>query len=218
MLLTIYQSFIYGLMYLFYQSYPIAFGDVRGWSQQLSSLALLGIIIGVVIGTIVVVVYNETYFKQQLEASHGAFEPEARLPLMILGGLLVPIGLFWYAWTSDPSIPWPSEVCASILIGWGMYTIFIQCFTYIVDCYTAVANSAMAANGAIRSVFGAAFPLFAGHMYRGLGVPWSTTILAFLSLIMVPVPVTFWYFGQRIRAWSKATKAESAQVTAKPGA
>ncbi|TVY79772.1 Citrinin biosynthesis cluster MFS transporter mrr1 [Fusarium oxysporum f. sp. cubense] len=206
-LLTIYQSFIYGLMYLFYQSYPIAFGDVRGWSQQFSSLALLGIIIGVVVGTITVVAYNETYFKRQLRANEGAFEPEARLPLMIFGGLLVPIGLFWYAWTSNPSIPWPSEVCAGILIGWGMYTIFIQCFTYIVDCYTIMANSAMAANGALRSVFGAAFPLFAGSMYRGLGVPWSTSILAFLSLVMVPVPIIFWYYGQRIRAWSKGAKA-----------
>ncbi|GJC88549.1 citrinin biosynthesis cluster MFS transporter mrr1 [Colletotrichum liriopes] len=205
-LLTIYQSFIYGLMYLFYQSYPIAFGVVRGWNQQLSSVALLGIILGVVIGTFTVVVYNETYFKRQLKVNRGAFEPEARLPLMIFGGLLVPMGLFWYAWTSNPSIPWPSEVCAGILIGWGMYTIFIQCFTYIVDCYTIMANSAMAANGALRSVFGAAFPLFAGSMYRGLGVPWSTSILAFLSLVMVPVPIIFWYYGQRIRAWSRGAK------------
>ncbi|PVH75706.1 polyamine transporter 4 [Cadophora sp. DSE1049] len=205
-LLTIYQSFIYGLMYLFYQSYPIAFGQVRHWDQALSSLALLGIVIGVAIGTVVVVVHNQTSFKRTYQSNHGIFEPEARLPLMILGGCLVPAGLFWYAWTSNPSVPWQSEVCAGILIGWGMYTIFIQCFTYIIDCYTDMANSAMAANGAVRSIFGAAFPLFAGAMYRNLGVPWATSLLGFLSLAMVPVPVAFWYYGARIRAWSKGAR------------
>ncbi|KAG4411237.1 hypothetical protein IFR04_015629 [Cadophora malorum] len=206
-LLTIYQSFIYGLMYLFYQSYPIAFGQVRQWDEALSSLALLGIIIGVAIGTLVVVVHNQTYFKRTYNSNHGVFEPEARLPLMIFGGCLVPAGLFWYAWTSNPSVPWPSEVCAGVLIGWGMYTIFIQCFTYIIDCYTDMVNSAMAANGAIRSIFGAAFPLFAGRMYSNLGVAWASSLLGFLSLAMVPVPVVFWYYGARIRAWSKCSRS-----------
>ncbi|KAF2178944.1 polyamine transporter 4 [Zopfia rhizophila CBS 207.26] len=205
-LLTVYQSFIYGLMYLFYQSYPIAFGEVRQWNDPFPSLALLGIIIGVAIGTLAVVVHNQTYFKRAYSANNGIFEPEARLPLMIFGGCLMPAGLFWYAWTSNASVPWPSEVCAGVMIGCGMYTIFIQCFTYIIDCYTGMANSAMAANGAVRSIFGAAFPLFARHMYHNLGVAWATSLLGFLSLVMVPVPVMFWYYGRRIRAWSKRSK------------
>ena len=101
-LLTLHQSFIYGVMYLFYQSYPIAFGEVRGWSTSIASLPLLGIIAGVFVGTAVVVFYTQTYFKRKVEASGGKFEPEDRLPLMIFGGCLVPAGLFWYAWTSDP--------------------------------------------------------------------------------------------------------------------
>lgn len=86
-----------------------------------------------------------------------------------------------------------------------MFTIFIQCFTYIVDCYTSMANSAMAANGAVRSIFGAVFPLFASYMYHDLGIPWATSLAGFLSVIMVPVPVVFWVFGARIRARSKQT-------------
>ncbi|QKX53842.1 uncharacterized protein TRUGW13939_00922 [Talaromyces rugulosus] len=202
-LLTIYQSFIYGLMYLFYQSYPITFGEVRGWNPQLSTLPLLGIIIGVLIGTVVVVIYTQTYFRWKVEANNGHFEPEDRLPLMIFGGLLVPAGLFWYGWTSDPAIAWPSEVSTGILIGWGMYTIFIQCFTYIIDCYTGISNSAMAANGAVRSIFGAVFPLFATYLYHGLGTDWATSLIAFLSLAMTPVPAVFYYYGARIRARSK---------------
>ncbi|GKZ28099.1 hypothetical protein AbraCBS73388_010683, partial [Aspergillus brasiliensis] len=93
-LLTLYQSFIYGLMYLFYQSYPIAFGEVRGWNSGLASLPLLSIIIGVLVGTAMVVIYTQTFFKRKVESNGGKFEPEDRLPLMIFGGCLVPAGLF----------------------------------------------------------------------------------------------------------------------------
>ncbi|GLA40460.1 hypothetical protein AnigIFM63309_008293 [Aspergillus niger] len=160
-------------------------------------------------GTATVVIYNQLYFKRKVQANDGKFEPEARLPLMIFGGCLVPTGLFWYAWTSDPSIPWPSEVCAGILVGWGMYTIFIQCFSYIIDCYTDMANSAMAANGAVRSVFGAVFPLFANYMYHNLGVDWASSLVGFLALAMVPVPIIFYYYGARIRARSKKARFRS---------
>ncbi|KAF7588233.1 hypothetical protein BBP40_005984 [Aspergillus hancockii] len=127
---------------------------------------------------------------------------------MIFGGLFVPVGLFWYGWTSDPAIAWPSEVCAGILIGWVMYTIFIQCFTYIIDCYTCIANSAMAANGAVQSTFGAVFPLFATYMYHGLGTDWATSAIAFLNLAMVPVLAVFYYYGARIRARSKVARRD----------
>ena len=123
---------------------------------------------------------------------------------MILGGILIPIGMFWYAWTSAPSVPWPSPVCASLLIGCGIYLVFIQGWAYIVDCYTSMANSAMGVNGSMRSVFGATFPLFAAQMVRGLGVARATSVLGAVSVALVPVPVCFWYWGHKIRTWSTA--------------
>ncbi|KAK9233892.1 hypothetical protein V1525DRAFT_111477 [Lipomyces kononenkoae] len=99
-------------------------------------------------------------------------------------------------------MPWPSAVCASFLIGLGMYLLFIQRFNYIVDCYTSMANSAMGVNGSMRSVFGAVFPLFATQMFDRLRVAHATTILGAVSVALVPVPICFWYWGDRIGAWS----------------
>ncbi|KAK9233893.1 hypothetical protein V1525DRAFT_392001, partial [Lipomyces kononenkoae] len=62
-LLTLYQSFIYGVLFLFYQSYPIAFGDIRGWKAGLNTLPLLAIIIGTFVGTGGVVIYNQVYLR-----------------------------------------------------------------------------------------------------------------------------------------------------------
>jgi hypothetical protein len=204
-LVTIYQSFIYGVLYLFFEAYPIAFQEDRHWALGPSGLPYLGIIIGVACGCTTVVIYTKTRFARQTCANGGEVIPEQRLPLMIFGGGILPIGLFWFAWTSNPDIPWPSMVAAGIPIGWGMYTVFIQCFNYMIDVYTSVANSALAANAVVRSFFGAGFPLFAAAMYHNLGVPWASSVLAFISLALVPVPIIFYIYGRRIRAMSSFT-------------
>ena len=88
-------------------------------------------------------------------------------------------------------------------IGFSVIVITLQGLNYIIDCYTMYANSALAASTFVRSLFGGAFPLFAGAMFHDLGVPWATSTLAFISVALVPVPVLFYKFGARIRSWSK---------------
>ena len=203
-LLTLYQSLLYGILYLFYQSYPYTFGTLRGWHTGLNTLPLLGIIVGIFLGTVGIILYNHLYFRFHChDPDTGKFCPEARLPPMILGGCLIPAGMFWYAWTAAPGIYWASPVCANLLIGSGMYLLFIQGFNYIVDCYTGMANSAMGVNGAMRGIFGASFPLFATQMFQGLGVAEATSVLAAVCVALVPVPVCFWWWGARIRDWSE---------------
>lgn len=83
---------------------------------------------------------------------------------MMMGGIILPIGLFWFAWTSNPAItPWP-QIISGVPIGVGLLLIFLQGVNYIVDCYLMNANSALAANSLIRCAFGAGFPLFATGM------------------------------------------------------
>lgn len=206
-LLTLYQSFIYGVLFLFYQTYPVAFGTDRNWPTTLKYLPLLAIIVGVFAGSLGIIITNQLYTRHHNHTPSGTYIPESRLPPMIFGAILVPIGMFWFAWTaSSVSISPASAVCASFVTGAGMYLLFIQGFNYIVDCYTGMANSAMGVNGAMRSVFGAVFPLFARQMVRALGVAWTTSILGAVCVVLVPVPVCFWYWGERIRGWAVKVK------------
>jgi MFS transporter, DHA1 family, multidrug resistance protein len=159
-LLTIYISLVYGILYLFFEAYPIAFQEVRGWSGGVGALPFIGIIVGVIIGAAIVSYATRTRFNRKLQ-KHGKVIPEERLPPMMLGGVLLPIGLFWFAWTADPNISWVPQVLAGIPIGAGVLMIFMQGLSYIVDVYLMYANSAIAANTLIRSATGAGFPLFA---------------------------------------------------------
>jgi len=81
--------------------------------------------------------------------------------------------------------------------------VFLQGFNYIIDVYLMYAASALAANTIVRSMVGAAFPLFATQMFDRLGVPWASSTLAFLCVAMIPAPVVFFYFGERVRGMSK---------------
>jgi MFS family permease len=201
-LITIYMALIYGILYLFFEAYPISFQEQRGWNQGVSALPFLGILVRVVIGSIIVVIITKTRFARKLK-KHGRVVPEERLPPMILGAFILPIGLFWFAWTSNKSISWVPQVIAGVPIGCGILMIFLQGLNYIIDVYLWYANSAIAANTFLRSLAGAGFPLFAVQMYHKLGVDWATSLLGFLCVVLIPVPICFFRYGAKIRAASK---------------
>lgn len=70
----------------------------------------------------------------------------------------------------------------------------------MLDCFGPLSGaSAMAANGLVRYMMGAAFPLFTVQMYEAMGVKWATLLLAFVCLLMVPIPWIFYKFGPAIR-------------------
>jgi DHA1 family multidrug resistance protein-like MFS transporter len=147
-------------------------------------------------------IITKTRFARKMK-KHGRVIPEERLPPMILGSIILPIGLFWFAWTSNPHITWVPQVLAGIPIGWGILMIFLQGLNYIIDVYMWHANSAIAANTLLRSLAGAGFPLFATAMYHNLGVNWATSLLGFLCIAMIPAPILFYIYGAKIRKMSK---------------
>ncbi|PQE24511.1 mfs multidrug transporter protein [Rutstroemia sp. NJR-2017a WRK4] len=202
LLITIYMMLIYGILYLFFEAYPISFQQHRGWAAGPAALPFIGILIGVVLGALTISYVTRTRFARKLQ-KHGRVIPEERLPPMILGSVILPIGLFWFAWTSDPNISWVPQVISGVFIGWGILMIFLQGLNYIIDVYMWHANSALAANTFLRSFAGAGFPLFAQYMYNGLGVAWATSLLGFLCLAMVPAPILFFLYGAKVRKMSK---------------
>jgi MFS transporter, DHA1 family, multidrug resistance protein len=173
LLISIYLALIYGILYLFFEAYPISFQEERGWNLGVGALPFLGITIGVVIGAVVVSWITKTRFARKLE-KHGRVIPEERLPPMILGGMMLPVGLFWLAWTSNKNITWVPQVIAGVPIGMGIFMIFMQGIKYLIDVYLMFANSAVAANTIVRSLAGAGFPL----SQRKCIIKWASIELA----------------------------------------
>ncbi|KAI4858964.1 MFS general substrate transporter [Hypoxylon rubiginosum] len=197
-LLSLYMAIIYGTLYMLFAAFPIVYQRGRGWSAGIGGLAFLGILVGMLFAIIYTFPDNKRYIRVQ--GRHGGFAPpEARLPPTLVGSIFLPIGLFWFAWTNYPHIHWIVSIIAGAPFGFGMVLVFLSIMNYLIDSYTIFAASVLAANSVLRSLFGAAFPLFTTYMYNNLGIHWASTIPAFLALACVPFPFLFYKYGASIR-------------------
>lgn len=196
------ELILISILYLLFEAYPISFHDERGWNIGVASLPFCSFVVGIAAGTALIAYSTKTNFARAYH-KYGKAIPEERLPPMIIGAIILPVGLFMFGWTSNPDILWVPQVFSSALLGMGCLVTFWQGMNYIIDCYGFYSNSAIAVNTFIRSIAGGGFPLFAPAMYRKLGVPWATSLLAFLCLAFLPVPILFYTYGARIRAKSK---------------
>lgn len=169
-LLICFQAIIYGTLYMLFGAFPIVYRLGRGWNEGVSGLPFIGVAIGMLAAVTYTIFYdNKRYLKCVENSPTGFATPEDRLPPAIVGGIALPIGLFWFAWTNYPSLPWAASVAAAIPFGFGMVLIFLSIMNYLIDAYTIFAASVLAGNGIIRSIFGAVFPLFTVQMYNGIG-------------------------------------------------
>lgn len=71
--------------------------------------------------------------------------------------------------------------------------------TYLVDAFTLYAASAVAANMVARSAVGAILPLAGRPLYENLGLGWGNSLLGFIALAMVPIPLIFMRYGEYLR-------------------
>ncbi|KAI1861334.1 uncharacterized protein JN550_010864 [Neoarthrinium moseri] len=213
LMVSLYIAIVYGTLYMLFAAFPIVFQQLRGWSPGIGGLAFLGVAVGMMISVGYSMYDNKRYAR--IAAAHGGLAPaEARLPGAMIGAVLLPIGLFWFAWTNGTNVHWIVPIIASGFFGAGLVLVFLSLLNYLIDSYVIYAASVLAANSVLRSLFGAAFPLFTTNMYKNLGIHWASSVPAFLALACLPFPFLFYRYGEAIRLKCKFA-AEAAEVLAK---
>ena len=164
-LVIIYITVVYCLLYMLFTIYPIVFQQKRHWNSGVGELPLIGSVIGASIGG-AIIFFNSTRDRRKIEAGNQ-LRPEDRLPIAMIGGVLFPITMFWFAWSGEyNSIHWVVPTLAGVFLSTSILLIFVAFLNYLTDTYLAFAASALAANTVIRSAGGAAAPLFTQYMVR----------------------------------------------------
>ncbi|KAK3081205.1 hypothetical protein LTS18_009092 [Coniosporium uncinatum] len=205
--LSLYTAFAFAVLFGFFAAFPFVFGRVYGFTTSQIGLTFLAIGLGVLISVVVSVVFDKVLYQKQhrkvLAEGGTIVQPEHRLYSAMIGSIGMPIGLFWFAWTSRSSIHSMVPVLGTIPFAFGNLCIFTSTALYLVDVYGPLNGaSAMAANGLLRYALGAAFPLFTVQMYTTLGIGWATSLLGFVSVAMLPIPWVLFAFGRRLRSRS----------------
>ncbi|KAI9841833.1 MAG: hypothetical protein M1838_003408 [Thelocarpon superellum] len=176
LLLAVYLTVIYVILFTFLNGYTFIFTDIYGFSQGITGLSFLGIGIGLCLATLLVpLIYRwaQAELKQVEEKGGHKLPPEFRLWFAMLGAPAIPISLLWLGWTSYASIsPW-SALVSTVLLGYGFFTVFLSSYLYIIDSYEIYSASALASLTLIRYLAAGGMVPVAVPMYQNLGVHWT---------------------------------------------
>lgn len=168
--ITIYMSFVYGVLYLFFEAFPVVFA-LHKFNELQIGLAFLGFLLGCLLaGAYNIFCENARYVKAIKASPDGTVPPEERIRLTMIGSPLLTISLFWFAWSSYETVSYWSAIGAATVYGIAMFFIFVRkkpgatdnqfsLMTFMADAYQQQTACALSANTVVRSSFGFGFPL-----------------------------------------------------------
>lgn len=201
---TIWSGFSFGTVYLFTQATGQVFSKLYGWETWYTGYVQVAIAVGEIVGWIASLYGTHLYFEstKRNNETPGLPIPEARLYVSIFGSMFgIAGGMFLFAWTSYPDIPWIAPAIGLAMVGFGIQTVVSAVADYIVDCYAASNYAASAVSGcaAGENIVAGFLPLATQSLYRNLGFQWASSLIGFLALGLSLAPVLFVWKGRIFR-------------------
>ncbi|KAJ6546436.1 MFS general substrate transporter [Mycena vulgaris] len=179
---ALYISIVYGTLYAFFAVFPIVFQQHRHFTSAEGGLAFIGIGVGIVLGLASTPIQNILYWKAMEKSESGRAAPEARLHQAMVGGVLIPIGLFSFAFSASPSVHWLVPIVCSTLFGTGIAQILQSLTSYLMDAYQFYFASAVASTIVLRSLCAAFLPQVVPVMFARLGDETAMSVFSVLGL------------------------------------
>ncbi|KAH8647442.1 multidrug resistance protein [Tricladium varicosporioides] len=196
--LSIFQGICFGCLYLLFTTFSSVFSQQYGWNTGTDGLSFMGMGIGSLLSLLVFGGLSDRILKQKA-GSGGELKPEYRLFPMIPATIFISAGLFWYGWSVQAKNHWIVPILGTVFVGFGYMPVVMCIQTYLVDAYEQYSASALAASTILRSFMGALIPLAGRSMYAALGYGWGNSLLAFITLVMLPFPWLFYQYGEGLR-------------------
>ncbi|KAG8169828.1 hypothetical protein KVR01_000573 [Diaporthe batatas] len=201
LVVDLYSALLYGVLFTWFESFPLVFGDIYRFEPEMQGLVYLGLLV-----TLMIVVPLYLLWVQRVlvpASSKPGFIPEHVLPPTWAGAVALPVCLFWYGWTARESIHWIVPIIGSSLFTIPLVTFFNGILNYLGMSYSAYAASVFAGNALFRALFGAIFPLFARSLFTNLGVGPGNSLLGGIAVLFLPINFILYFYGPRIRAMSR---------------
>ena len=91
---SLYMSFIYGLVYALLEAYPYVFEKIYGMTPGVAGLTFIGLFIGIVLG-LGFLLLDDVFYRRKLIENDNVPVPEWRLRPTLLGAPVFAVSLFW---------------------------------------------------------------------------------------------------------------------------
>ena len=207
LLINIYIALVYSIIYLWFEAFPIVFLEVYHFNLIEMGVSYVGFMVGVLVGAFAYIYVIYQRFTKKLLAGNDV-QPEVFLPIAIAGSICMPIGLFIFGWSATESSHWIGPIIGVGIFAGGAFIIFQTLFNYLSMSFWRYLASVFAGNDLFRSVIAGAFPLFGAPLFNNTGsekyrVGWGSSILGFICIAMIAIPVVFYLNGPKLRSRSK---------------
>jgi MFS family permease len=203
-LMSFYLAYNYGILFIVHSTFATLWIERYQQSVSVSGLHYIAIALGCIIASIIGAHLMDRIWQHLRTKAEGETQPEYRVPLLLPGVIIIPIGLLIYGWTAEIRAFWLLPDIGIVIFSCGIIVATQAMQAYVMDSYLEYVASASAASQFLRSLAGFAFPLFAPKMYENLGYGWGNSLLAFVFLtIGVPAPVILWRYGAKLRMKGK---------------
>jgi DHA1 family multidrug resistance protein-like MFS transporter len=160
-LMNLYAGLLYGILFTWFESFPIVFGGIYHFNSGQQGLVFIGILVFAALSVPSFLIWMKYRLVPKMKSP--GFKPEMFLPPTFVGCLALPICLFWFGWTSRASVHWIVPIIGSGFFSIGVVTLFNSLFNYLGITYSKYSASIFAGSALFRASFGATFPLFVSH-------------------------------------------------------
>ncbi|KAL8920881.1 MAG: hypothetical protein Q9208_006053 [Pyrenodesmia sp. 3 TL-2023] len=196
---SLWVAFSWAVLYITFSSIPLVFGTNHQFNTQQNGAVFASMCIGALLSTVL------SIYQEKIALHYGKLSstPEGRLYFSCIESALMPIGLFWFGWSSFPQTHWIIPTIAIGCATMGIFSIYLSVFLYLADVYHKYASSALAAQSFCRNMLGGIFPLIANHMFTAMTYQGASSFLGGFGALLTIVPWVLVFYGPRIRARSK---------------
>lgn len=125
-ILSVYAAVVYSYLYLLFTTFDTVFGQQYGFGSGASGLVPLGVGVGSIVGVAICGGLADKISNSLARKNGGERRPEYRLPTLVIGGLVLPIGLFMYAWTAEYKTHWIVPIIGTGFFGGGMIITYVS--------------------------------------------------------------------------------------------
>jgi hypothetical protein len=198
--MSLYQAIIFATTYSIYTNMQAIFSSQPyNFTSEQIGLLYLGPGLGFLSSVWFLVPKIDTVYNKLTQKHNSTPLPEYRLPLANIGSLLIPTGLFWFAWTIESRAHFMIPIIATFFYGIGQVLILNTTQNYYIDSFEKYAASAIAGGSVFRSLMGGVVPLFSPMLFDKVGYGWGISVFGFASVVVAPAPAVFYVYGERVR-------------------
>ncbi|KOS19315.1 putative transporter [Escovopsis weberi] len=205
-ILSLFNSVAFSFFYVMSVTLPDVLEEIYGLSPAATGSAFLGFTLGSVLSTLMCNRSLDKVYVLRREANGGIGLPEFRLPLSVVGSVMLPLSIALFGWIICLQLPLVLLVLSVAFLGFSLMLASLPIMAYVVDAFGLYSASAITGIIVTRCLMGTFLPLSVQPLVGSFGYGWGFMVLGGISLLLAPIPMLVMRYGPQWRQRTSYTR------------